>query len=62
MEPKQELFLFLAVRLRARSTELPAPRVISRDPIEAWIADDNGADFRPVSGSLQVRDYGRILP
>ncbi len=39
-EQKQELFLFLAARLRAGSTQLPAPREINREQIEAWIADD----------------------
>lgn len=38
-EQKQELFLFLAARLRA-SGELPAPREFSREQIESWIADD----------------------
>ncbi len=39
-EQKQELFLFLAARLRAGSTKLPAPRELKREQIEAWIADD----------------------
>jgi len=39
-DQKQELFLFLAARLRAGSTQLPTPREFSRDQIEAWIADD----------------------
>jgi hypothetical protein len=39
-EQKQELFLFLAARLRAGSTQLPAPREFDRDLIDAWIADD----------------------
>ena len=39
-EQKQELFLFLAARLRAGSTQLPAPREFSREQIEAWIVDD----------------------
>jgi hypothetical protein len=37
-EQKQELFLFLAARLRGRA-ELP-PREFTRAQIEAWIADD----------------------
>ncbi len=39
-EQKQELFLFLAARLRAGSTQLPAPREFSREQMNAWIADD----------------------
>ena len=38
-EQKQELFLFLAARLRGAG-QLPAPREFSREQIEAWIADD----------------------
>ena len=39
-EQKQELFLFLAARLRAGTGQLPAPRTFTRQQIEAWIADD----------------------
>ncbi len=39
-DQKQELFLFLAARLRAGSNPLPSPREIKREQIEAWIADD----------------------
>jgi hypothetical protein len=39
-EQKQELFLFLAARLRTGSTPLPPPRELKREQIEAWIADD----------------------
>lgn len=39
-EQKQELFLFLAARLRAGSARLPAPREFSREQMDAWIADD----------------------
>jgi len=39
-EQKQELFLFLAARLRAGSTQLSSPREFSRPQIEAWITDD----------------------
>lgn len=38
-EQKQELFLFLAARLRGAG-QLPQPREFSREQIEAWIADD----------------------
>lgn len=37
---KQELFLFLAVRLRAERNALPAPRQFSLDEISSWIAED----------------------
>lgn len=39
-EQKQELFLFLATRLRAGPGQLPSPREFSREQIAAWIADD----------------------
>jgi hypothetical protein len=39
-EEKEELFLFLAARLRAGSGQLPPPRNFSREQIESWIADD----------------------
>jgi hypothetical protein len=39
-DQKQELFLFLAARLRAGSNPLPASREIKREQIEAWIAND----------------------
>jgi len=38
-EQKQELFLFLAARLRAEG-ELPEPRRFSREQMSAWIAQD----------------------
>lgn len=38
-DQKQELFLFLAARLRGAG-QLPLPREFSRQQIEAWIADD----------------------
>lgn len=38
-EQKQELFLFLAARLRGAG-QLPPPRQFSRELIEGWIADD----------------------
>jgi hypothetical protein len=39
-EQQLELLLFLAARLRARSTAFPAPRKFSREQLKAWIADD----------------------
>jgi hypothetical protein len=39
MEQQQELFLLLAARLRGVG-QIPTPRELSREQIEAWIADD----------------------
>jgi hypothetical protein len=39
-EQLQELFVFLAARLRAGSEELPPPREFAPDQIQKWIADD----------------------
>lgn len=39
-EQKQELFLFLAARLRGEDAPLPPPRDFSREQIAEWIADD----------------------
>jgi hypothetical protein len=39
VEQKQELLLFLAVRLR-ETGQLPGPREFTREQIDAWIADD----------------------
>ena len=38
-EQRQELFLYLAARLRG-SGQLPPPRDFSREQIKGWIADD----------------------
>lgn len=40
-EQQQELFLFLATRLRAGNTRKPATRDLPRERIESWIEDDN---------------------
>ena len=41
VQEKEELFLFLAARLRAAdSAELPPPRKFSREQMDAWIRDD----------------------
>ncbi len=48
-EQKQELFLFLAARLRGAG-QLPPPREFSREQIESWIADDD-AGMRQLQGS-----------
>lgn len=39
-EQKEELFLFLATRLRADAGQLPPPREFSREQMDQWIADD----------------------
>ena len=39
-EQKQELFLFLASRLRAVGARLPEPRQFNNEQIEKWIAED----------------------
>jgi hypothetical protein len=39
-EQKEELFLFLATRLRSGNPQMPAPREFSEDQIREWIADD----------------------
>ncbi len=40
LQQQEELFLYLAIRLRARAGQLPPPRDFSREQIQAWIADD----------------------
>jgi mRNA-degrading endonuclease RelE of RelBE toxin-antitoxin system len=37
---KQELLLFLAVRLRAEGATMPEPRAFAREEIAEWIAQD----------------------
>ena len=49
-EEQQELLLFLAARLRAASTSLPAPRTFGREQLNAWIADDESGMRRFKSG------------
>lgn len=39
-QEKQELFLFLASRLRATNGHLPEPRQFSTEQIAEWIAED----------------------
>lgn len=39
-EEKEELFLFLATRLRASEADLPPPREFSREQMDRWIAED----------------------
>jgi hypothetical protein len=49
-QQKQELFLFLAARMRADATQLPAPREFSREQIDAWITDDEAGMRRFQAG------------
>lgn len=49
-EQKQELLLFLALRLRAEGAGLPEPRKFSGEQMAAWIAEDE-ADMRRFSES-----------
>lgn len=39
-EQKEELFLYLAERLRAERGEMPLPRKFSREEMGAWVAED----------------------
>lgn len=45
LEEKQELFLFVATRLRAQRGSLPQPRKLSGEQVAGWIAEDE-ADRR----------------
>lgn len=47
-EQKQELLLFLAMRLRAEGAPPPKPRKFSREQMAAWIEEDE-ADVRRFS-------------
>jgi hypothetical protein len=47
---KEELFLFLATRLRAAGGEPPPPREFSRKQLEQWIADDEAGYRRFLAG------------
>jgi hypothetical protein len=49
-EQKQELLLFLAMRLRAEGVPLPEPRRFSSEQMAAWIKEDD-ADMRRFSES-----------
>lgn len=44
-EEKQELLLFLAIRLRGERGTMPQPRRFSKEEMDAWIAEDD-ADMR----------------
>lgn len=43
---KQELFVFLATKLRTGIGQIPAPREFSQEQIESWIADDEAEMHR----------------
>lgn len=45
-QQKEELFLFLAMRLRGGANELPPPREFSREQLERWIAEDEAGYLR----------------
>jgi hypothetical protein len=49
-EQKEELFLFLATRLRAGADDVPPPREFTREQIEGWIADDEEGHRRFLAG------------
>ena len=48
-EQKEALFLFLAMRLRAATDELPPPRDFSRERMDQWIAEDEAGYRRFLS-------------
>jgi hypothetical protein len=37
---KERLILFLAARLRSEGVRTPPPRTLSREQVDAWIAED----------------------
>jgi hypothetical protein len=47
-EEKERLILFLAARLRGEGVRTPPPRTLSREQVDAWIADDE-AELRAAS-------------
>lgn len=49
-EQKEELFLFLATRLRADAGEMPPPREFNRDQMERWIREDEEGYRRVLAG------------
>ena len=42
---KEQLIFFLAARLRGQGVRMPPPRTLSREQVDAWIAEDE-ADLR----------------
>ena len=39
-DEKERLILFLAARLRSKDVRTPPPRTLTREQIDAWIAED----------------------
>jgi hypothetical protein len=48
-EQKQQLMLFLAMRLRSDGARPPEPRQFSREQIDRWVAEDE-AEMRAFEG------------
>lgn len=48
-QEKEQLFLFLAMRLRAATDEQLPPRDFSRERMDQWIADDEAGYRRFLS-------------
>ena len=55
VEQKQELMLFLAMRLRAQG-KLPEPRKFAREQIQSWIDDDEAAMRRFREGTATISE------
>ncbi len=51
LREKQELVFFLLTRLRSDGAEWPAPRVLPKEQIEGWIADDEAGYKKYLAGS-----------
>jgi hypothetical protein len=49
-EQKEELFLFLATRLRAETADMPPPREFSREQLDQWIKEDEEEYSRLLAG------------
>ena len=49
-EQKEELFLFLATRLRGSARDLPPPREFTRAEMDGWISDDEEGYGRFLAG------------
>ena len=49
-EQKEELFLFLATRLRADAGDMPPPREFSREQMDQWIKEDEEEYRRLLAG------------
>jgi hypothetical protein len=39
-DEKERLILFLAARLRSEGVRTPPPRTLTREQVDAWIAED----------------------